>query len=398
MKLIDKKKYKPITLNLNYKIPADVDLSYINSPETLPILSYITLNHILYPKERYFILPSRFLILTFGRNYYQGLKELIFHHIIDRKVICDKTGHYYSAENKICASYRLISRHLKSIKAKKYKYLPVCVKYLAPKPKKGKFCSVNKTACPKLLKILDSYAGITLDSSWINYFSNDEKYPSNHFKYPSEPIAQHGIFVHSRYIVEGVLRKKISVSSETDCGRVFHPLILITRGLREYFRKYGEKIVNIDAKSFHPFLIASCISDLSLREKYIEIVMKGFYELFSNKEYSRDVIKVSLQKYLSGIYSRDFKALEIARWYEENFPEVPRKMMELKEKKITFQMYLQQLEASIFVDEVFMKFPFFSLPMHDGLCVLQKDVNAACEFIGNACESRLGYRIPLKSH
>jgi hypothetical protein len=59
-------------------------------------------------------------------------------------------------------------------------------------------------------------------------------------------------------------------------------------------------------------------------------------------------------------------------------------------------MYLQQLEASIFVDEVFMKSNFWSLPAHDAISVLPKDENAARELINSACESRLGYRISLE--
>ena len=73
-------------------------------------------------------------------------------------------------------------------------------------------------------------------------------------------------------------------------------------------------------------------------------------------------------------------------------------MKALKKKKTTFQMYLQKLEASIFVDDVFMKSNFWCLAMHDGLCVLRDDVDVASEFIGRACECRLGYRIPLESH
>jgi hypothetical protein len=72
-------------------------------------------------------------------------------------------------------------------------------------------------------------------------------------------------------------------------------------------------------------------------------------------------------------------------------------MMELKKKGKKFQMYLQQLEASIFVDEVFMKSDFWCIPMHDAISVLPKDEDAARELINSACKSRLGYRIPLES-
>jgi hypothetical protein len=173
-------------------------------------------------------------------------------------------------------------------------------------------------------------------------------------------------------------------------------LIRITRGVRKYFRKNGQNLVNIDAESFHPYLIASCIADINQRERYLDIVRGGFYEIFVDESYSRDKIKVSLQKYLSGRPTKDPKVLEIGRWYEEKFPDVPLKMKELKSKRKKFQMYLQQLESSIFVDEVFMKAGFCSLPLHDGLAVLQEDVRNAVDFINAAFDKQLGYRIPLK--
>jgi hypothetical protein len=398
MKIIDSTQYKPSTFNLFYKIPSEVDTSILNHSLSLAILSFITLNHILYPFNTFHPIPSCFFKNYFGRDYAKALNELRYLKYIERKVICSHTGNYFSFRDKIAASYKLSGNLLKSIRSKNFKFIPVTIKYKPPASKNGRFCIKNKTKSPKSLKILDSYTGVSVDSSWLNYFHTDECFPSNHPKYPNEPLAQHGVFIHSRYIVESMLNKKICINTKSRCKRVFHPLILITRGVRKYFRKNGQNLVNIDAKSFHPFLIASCIGDKEKREEYLELVRNGFYEIFADENYSRDMIKVSLQKYLSGRPTNDSKVLEIGRWYEENFPDVPLKMMELKSKRKKFQMYLQQLEASIFVDEVFMKADFWCLPMHDGLCVLQKDVDAACGLIDRACESRLGYRIILESH
>ena len=82
--------------------------------------------------------------------------------------------------------------------------------------------------------------------------------------------------------------------------------------------------MNIDAKSFHPYLIASFIADKYQREQYLGILKKGFYELFWDKNHSRDQIKVSLQKWLSGRTTKDPKVLEIGRWFEDKFPEMDR--------------------------------------------------------------------------
>ena len=385
-------------LNLYYKVPASFDCWSVKKTESYCLVSYLTMLQIQFPKNQYFSLPSSKLKILFGRFYADGLKELRRLNYIERKSLCSQSGMYYSIQNKISASYKLKSNLIKSIKTNEFNLIPVSIKYKPPRPKNGRYSLEETSSNPKVLRTLKAYSGITVDSSWLEYFKTSDKHPATHSKYPNEPIAQHGVFIHSKIIVESILKKKISISSKPKSGRVFHPLICITSGIRKYFRKNRHNLINIDAKSFHPYLIASCIPDKIKREDYLNVVRGGFYEVFADENYSRDKIKVALQKYLSGKPTKDSKVLEISRWFEVNFPDVQLKMIELKKKKMTFQMCLQQLESSIFVDEVFMKADFWSLPMHDGLCVLQKDVDAACEFIGNACESRLGYRIPLESH
>jgi hypothetical protein len=385
-------------LILYYKVPASFDCWSVKKSESYCLVSYLTMLQIQFPKIQYFSLPSNKLKNLFGRFYADGLKELRKLNYIERKSLCSQSGMYYSIQNKISASYKLKSNLIKSIKTNEFNLIPVSIKYKPPRPKNGRYSLEETSSNPKVLRTLKAYSGITVDSSWLEYFKTSDKHPATHSKYPNEPIAQHGVFIHSKIIVESILKKKISISSKPKSGRVFHPLICITSGIRKYFRKNRHNLINIDAKSFHPYLIASCIPDKIKREDYLNVVRGGFYEVFADENYSRDKIKVALQKYLSGKATKDSKVLEISRWFEVNFPDVQLKMKELKKKKMTFQMCLQQLESSIFVDEVFMKSEFWSLPMHDGLCVLQKDVDAACEFIGNACESRLGYRIPLASH
>ena len=101
------------------------------------------------------------------------------------------------------------------------------------------------------------------------------------------------------------------------------------------------------------------------------------------------------QKYLSGKKLIDAKALEIEKWFQENFPDIDEMRKKLKKHKTTFQMQLQQLEASIFVDKVFMCFDKWSLPMHDGLMVKEENCAEAISLIKNACIEKLGFEIPL---
>jgi hypothetical protein len=335
----------------------------------------------------------------FGSNYSSGIKELENLNLIEPKWHFDEDGNRfkYCEDKGIASSYKITSFASNLIKEKQYHFVPNDFSYKIPKRKNGKFKLETESKNPKNLKLLDAYQGITIDPQWIDLFRYPKYFPPDHYKYPLEPIARTGFFYHSIGLVESILQKTIPVKTDSDCGRAFHPIIELSKILRPYIRKNGEKLINIDCKSFHPFLIASCIADLNDRNRYLALVRGGFYEIFIDESYSRDMNKVALQKYLSGRPTKDSKVLEIAQWYKANFPDVPLKMRELKKKRKTFQMYLQQLESRIFVDEVFMKAEFWCLPMHDGLSVLQMDVAAACELINRVCESRLGYSIQLES-
>jgi hypothetical protein len=390
---------KTVDLNLYNQIP-DCVISLVYK-ESYEILSYLILcykrQYRMVDADGYTLLTSVKLKEIFGYNYFRGLKELLEFGYIEWKVIECNTGKplRYSKEMRKASSYRITRLVEKCIIGRRYRFIPVRTKYSIVKPKNGIFKLKYKSKNPKILKLLAAYSGISVDPSWLDVFKCDSYYPQDHYKYPAEPINKYSLFVHCRWIIENILNKTLMISAETESGRVFHAILELTKIIRPFIRKNGEKLVNIDAKSFHPFLIASFIADKDRREEYLAIVRKDFYEIFVDKNHPRDKIKVLLQKWLSGRKTKDPKVLEIGRWYEEKFPDVALKMKELKKKKTTFQMCLQQLESSIFVDEVFMKAGFWCLPMHDGLCVLQKDVEAARKFIDGACESRLGYRIPL---
>ena len=391
---------KSVDLRLFHQVPDCVDsLAY---EESYQILSYLILcfkrQYRMVDEEGFALLPSVDLIQMFGRNYYKGLQELWEFDYIQCKWFKNKHSKYvrYCRELGIATRFRITRLVENCIDQRKYRFIPVKLKYSVVKPKNGIFKLKKKSKNPKNLKLLAAYSGISVDPSWVDVFRNESKYAPNHYKYPSEPINKYSLFVHCRWIIESILNKTLLISAESESGRVFHPVLELTKIVRPYIRKDGEKLVNIDAKSFHPYLIASFIADKYQREQYLGILKKGFYELFWDKNHSRDQIKVSLQKWLSGRTTKDPKVLEIGRWFEDKFPDVALKMKVLKKQKKTFQMCLQQLESSIFVDDVFMKADFWNLPMHDGISVLDKDRIEAFEFVNRACENCLGYQIPLE--
>ena len=396
---------KIVELNLHLQVPeCGYDLQYKESHQ---ILSYLILcnkrKYMMEDREGYVLMPSEKMKKTFGKYYCQGLRELRERELIEPKwhYINGNESYpvYYSKELGISASYRISSLVENSMKYGKCSFVPIKEKYTKVKPKNGRFKFKYKSKNPKARKVLAAYSGISVDPSWVEIFQKDSYYPANHHKYPSEPVNKYSLFVHCKWVIESIQNKTLLISAESESGRVFHAILEVTKIIRPYILKDGQKLLTIDAKSFHPYLIASYISDKNQREKYLSIVRNnGFYEQFSDNKNSRDSIKILFQKYLSGRPASDPKVLQIAKWFDDNFPEVSIKMMELKNNKMTFQMCLQQLESSIFVDEVFMKADFWCLPMHDGICVLPSDEDAARELINRACESRLGYCIQLDSH
>lgn len=397
--MLFKSKYKSkscVSLNLFYLIPKFISkLKYKESEEILSYLICKTSKSRFVDKKGFVLCPSVKFRQIFGENYVCGLRELERLNLIEVKILSGKNSdRSYSVDDGVARSFRLTKRLLDCLEKNQFEFVQKAYSYKVPRPKRGRFKLHFKSNDPKHIKLLEAYQGITVDPSWIEVFQNTNCYPPDHYKHPNQPIARYGLFIHSKGLIESLIKKTIKVQTASDSGRAFHPVIEMPKVLRPYIRKNAQPVVSIDAKSFHPFLIASCINDKTDQERYLEFVRGGFYEIFVDATHSRDKIKESLQKYLSG-KTNDPKALEIGSWYEKNFPDVALKMIALKKRRKTFQMYLQQMESSIFVDEVFMKAPFWNIPIHDGICVLQKDFDEASEFVHKACESRLGFRIQL---
>ena len=329
------------------------------------------------------------------KNYKLGIKELMFKDIIGRKVLDSKTGAHYDQFKGICTSYYLKFRCLRDYFKNNYFFSPIQIECDLLRPKNGVYSLVKKSDDPKVLKILKNYQGIDIDSSWINEFLLDEKYDKNHYKYPNEPKNQFGLFKNVKTYVDSIKKKKISVKV-TNSGRISHPIILISSIVRSKFTKDKEKLVIIDAKAFHPYLLASFIRDSNEQVRYLNLVKKDFYSHFVDLNCNRDSIKVSLQRYLANS-KRDPKAKEIALFFEQNFPDISNKILDLKvrKSKTTMQMILQQLESKIFVEHVFMEANFWCLPLHDGLTVLRKDYESAIDLINKAADEILGYKFQI---
>ena len=390
-----------VKLNLFSKVPMNNNIvfNYKESSLIFDFIRYRSKKAGCCDEDGYVLCPSKVLKKMFGLNYSYGINELLSRKLIKPKWMYDKNGNKikYSQNEGIATSYKITFFADNLLKNKNFAYVKKEFNYTVPESRRGKFKLKTKSKSPKDLKILYAYQGISIDPRWIEVFQNAEFFPPDHYKYPSEPIARSGFFYHSKGLIESIIKKSIKIITNSECGRAFHPIIEMPKILRPYIRYNGQRLIFIDATAFHPHLLATCIQDIDMKTEYLEFVRGDFYKHFTDKDHSRDSIKVALQKFLSGKTIQDSKVLEINQWFQSNYPDVLVKMRDLKRKKTTFQMYLQQLESRIFVDKVFTNAKFWSLPAHDALCVLEEDENSALELINRVCEFELGYSIKLKS-
>lgn len=388
-------------LNLFSKVPLiKNEFKFKESLAIYDLISYRSRKSGCFNENGYVLCPAEDLKKLYGNKYSYGIRELESLNLIEPLWHYDneiENPYKYDKDKGIATSYRITKYAKDLIENKQFRFIQNEFLYKVPATRRGIFKLKIDSNNPKNLKLLESYQGISIDPDWIELFKNPRYFPPDHYKYPSEPIARTGFFYHAKGLIESILRKEINVNTDSKCGRAFHPIILMPSILRPYLKYNGQRLITIDATAFHPNLIASCIKDKIQREKYLVIVRAGFYEKFRDASHGRDSIKVAMQKFLSGKKTNDSKVLEIAKWFQDNFPDVSKKMNGLKKKGTTFQMFLQQLESRIFVDKVFMKAKFLSVPLHDGLAVLEEDKTSALEFINKVCESELGYSIPLKS-
>ena len=385
-----------VSFNLYGKIPSKLpSLSYEIGYEILDVIRRSVKNSFC-DKNSFVVLPSAELKKHFGNDYKIALAELHDQNLIQTKYLSGKNNQKsFCRKVGIARSFRLKYGVMETLETSPYAFRSRKYSYQMPKLKSGPFALKNKSRDPKALKLLEAYRSVRVLPNWIDVFVNDEMYPSNHLHHANEPISQSGMFVHCSYFVESIYRKRVDVNTDSRCKRAFHAILMMAEIVRSYVRIDAENPMCIDAVSLHPYLIASYIKDETQRKRYLGYLESDFYNLFADERNSRGRIKVLFQKYLSGKKLIDAKALEIEKWFQENFPDIDEMRKKLKKHKTTFQMQLQQLEASIFVDKVFMCFDKWSLPMHDGLMVKEENCAEAISLIKNACIEKLGFEIPL---
>lgn len=377
----------PKYIYINDKIPTPLKTAELD-PEELKMISffsYRTEETIKYHNSDHFIPFAKvFAQQLYGSEYFKTLGRLRKRGILTPKEIDKKPNgdpSYFGFG--VCTSYKLQEDCITAIRNKDYSKSVLKIPYVhSPKKPPETFQAISESDSVLVSKLAGAYQGLTVSASWQDCFS------------PDSPDASYGGFLAGKHFVKQIHKGQVNISLG-ESGRLFHPLICMQREIRAFVSKDGIDLVGVDGKAFHPHLLAYFLSEPS-RQNYLDFLERNdIYSIFVDDAHNRDEIKRMFQIFLGGerLYG---KALEIEKWYRQNYPEITQWKQRVKNRGDTVQMELQKLESGIFVDGVFANIGCWCLPMHDGIDVLPDDADMAAAYCSEIIKKRLGYGIRVE--
>lgn len=338
------------------------------------------------PENKWIPVSYNFLSSTFGNKTSPSayLKELVDAGILQFKKIGNST---YWVEQNICQSVCLtLPYYQEVVKSEMHKVLVKTPRiYTDGKPKKNVRIKQEK---PSLLQIVENnYEGVTILDKWqTELWGMDAK------------IEDSGSYIHDKNYAKKVFDNTFEVSRPAN-GRIYHPVIEMSRGLRKYVRYNNQVPCKVDIKACHPFLLAH-FADEQDKEEWLKLCREDIYNIFVNEKYTRDMVKESFQKALTE-KTNDECAKSIQRVLESCFPSIWSHLQgkwkiirEQGKQDNSVQLEMQQLESRIFVDYVLTKLSkkVWCLPMHDGLMIEEKNYKKAVKLIDEATMKILGFK------
>lgn len=336
-------------------------------------------------------LAKEFLREKFGYKYLDGIKELRNLRII-RPVLhdlSDGSQAEFSQEHHLCRQYCLSFACLQALRKKQFIRQEVRIDIVLPKVSRAKRRIENGKGLSKSekKKIQENFKGLTIRQEWVKVFRDPEKIPSE------------GKLLGLERALKRLRFGNISASKSEETGRIFHTVLSLPKEIRPFLRLGHENLCEIDAKSFHLYLLASFLPE-EKRNSYLtfldDLHKKGssIYREFDEDE---GRAKADFQRFLAGSQWGEGPR-NIRSWFSERYPEIVEKVDSFKgdPRNGTFQCELQSIEASIFVAGIFANAPFWLIPLHDGILVKKADFDVARQFCQEAIYEKLGYHIPLK--
>jgi hypothetical protein len=332
-----------------------------------------------------------FLIETFGKDGCKILKELTSAGVLQLKKVGNDT---YSIQNGVhpgvCQQVCLSRECWEDVKNKKLQIFRTKSPriYFNGKPKENIVIKSPKMGLKDLVKL--NYNRVTLDDAWQNLWSVEAICDSDR-----------------NLLLDRSWAKKIGTGdfdvTLADNGRLYHPIIMMRRELRPFLRYKNEKIVKLDVKACHPFMLAT-FADESDKSHWLEICMNDVYNHFVDDNHDRELVKELFQMAISH-KKKIGVALKISEFIKREAPSIYRhfeKVWAEAEKNgshhNTIQYELQKLESRIFVDRVYSKMAskIWILPMHDGCMVEEYNVKKVRKLIEAESEKILGFKLIIE--
>lgn len=336
-------------------------------------------------------LAKGFLLEKFGYRYRMGMKQLRLLKIIYRVPyeLADGSKFFYSIEHHLCHQYALSHECLQALSKRRFIEEEIRIKIDLPPVSRAKRQIENGKGLSSddRKKIEDNFTNLNCRQEWWRLYKNPEKRPSV------------GKIQGTFRALKRLRRGKISASKSKKTGRLFTTVLSLPKEVRPFLRHKREKLCEIDAKSFHPYLLALFLPEEKRNSylKFLDDLHKVNSSIYGEFDEDEGRAKADFQRFLAGSQWGEGPR-NIRSWFCERYPEIVEKVDSFKgdPRNGTFQCELQSIEASIFVAGIFANAPFWLIPLHDGILVKKADFDVAHQFCQDAIYEKLGYHIPLK--
>lgn len=334
----------------------------------------------------------------FRDDYYKHLKYCLEKGILQEKVYgVNKQNQEtitYSKEAGLSKAYKLNDNLIQELEKGQYSRRVIS----APKYFKKKNKEILKIMITKKPHELTDYDKEIIEKVYKNYTEINVEISEDWDEMFSAASDDTNYYEYCELleIIKKIDKGEFNVSIGKNNGRVYSPMIVMDKRFRKYILFNGKPLYNIDMSSFHPFLLSCFLEDETKKQEYIDFLKNNdIYEYFSDEKYSRSDIKILFQIFL-GSFRYKGKLRDIYKWYKKNYPEILRKKILIKKAKSSVQLELQKIESEIFVNNVFKKTRNWMIPAHDGVFVLEDDIQQTKDLIKKELENFLKFSVTLK--
>lgn len=369
----------------NQRIPQGIDVAELSQP-ALKFVGYLVYrmgNCENFKRHGWVPIPRDTLQSLLGVHYAAAVREVAGLVEVYEK----KAGVQYSKGAGLCKKYRFVPALSADVRRGRFTVIPMnhARIFADGKPKRETGSSVE----PIIEKLIRAYDGVTLSDAWQN-----EKYLDDCGNSARRGMPLNAFFGNWTWASQ-VAKGRIT-ATRGDSGRLFHPLIMMARELRPFVRYEGEEIRMIDVKAAHPFFLAR-FADCGDVERWLTLCRADVYAPFVGLSVSRDDVKAAFQVAISPTkHGRGKLAESILELIGREAPSIHAWLGGKWARGESAQLELQKLESEIFVVRGFNELPFWSLPMHDGLAVQTRNLDAAHDHLAAVAEETLGFKLILE--